>query len=266
MAAEFRLNMTGSRLFIPGLFVMLSVLVGCGASNPYPAGTYERGVFFADQGKDVEAVAALESFIRKNPTDSMAAEAQYLKGMTYMAMGEYPLAGVEFQILRKDYPTCDRVEDALFQEGVAYLEQVGRIERDITGAYEARLHFLKFSQEYPGSEHMPQVTEYMAEISDLMVRKRLEQVKIYKQLRRYQAVAITLDDILVEEPGSRLIPDVMWERAKVAEKLDDPDSAARMYERLVTEYPDSDFADKAGKGLRSLDDMENEMESEEDGD
>ena len=155
------------------LLWMLSVMAGCGASNPHPVGSYERGVFFAEQGKDVEAVAALESYIRKNPADSLTAEAQYLKGMTYMEMGEYPLASVEFQILRKDYPTSVRVEDALFQEGVAYLEQVGRIERDITGAYEARLHFLKFSQEYPNSPRMPEVVAYMAEISDLMVHKRM---------------------------------------------------------------------------------------------
>ena len=258
MAAVFRQSMIEFRVFIPVLFVVLCFLAGCGARNPHPVGSYERGVFYAEQGKDVEAVAALESYIRNNPTDSLTAEAQYLKGMTYMEMGEYPLAGVEFQILRKDYPISSRVEDALFQEGVAYLNQVGRIERDVTGAYEARLHFLKFSQEYPDSRHMPAVVEYMAGISDLMVRKRLEQVKIYKQLRRYNAVAITLDDIMDEEAGSSLIPDVLWERAKAAEKLDDPDTAARMYERLISEYPDCRYVKKAGKALRKLDDMESE--------
>ena len=260
MAAMFRQSMIGFRIHIPVLFVVLCLFSGCGARNPHPVGSYERGVFYAEQGKDVEAVAALESYIRHNPTDSLTAEAQYLKGMTYMEMGEYPLAGVEFQILRKDYPTSSRVEDALYQEGVAYLYQVGRVERDITGAFEARLHFLKFSQEYPDSEHMPRVVEYMAEISDMMVRKRLEQIKIYRQLRRHEAVAITLDDVLSDEAGSSLIPDVMWERAKTAEKLDDPDTAARMYERLVSEYPDCRYAKGAGKALRKLD----EMESEED--
>ena len=262
MASMFRHRMIGSRIVVPGLFVVLCFLAGCGARNPHPVGSYERGVFYAEQGKDVEAVAALESYIRNNPTDSLTAEAQYLKGVTYMEMGEYPLAGVEFQILRKDYPTSSRVEDALYQEGVAYLNQVGRVERDITGAYEARLHFLKFSQEYPDSKHMPQVTEYMADISDLMVRKRLEQVKIYRQLRRYEAVAITLDDILSEEAGSSLIPDVLWERAKAAERLDDPDTAARMYERLVSEYPDGRYAKGAGKALRKLDDMESEEDED----
>lgn len=242
--------------------LLLVMITGCGASNPHPPGSYERGVFFAEQGKDVEAVAALESFIRGNPTDSLAAEAQYIKGLTYMDMNEYPLAAVEFQILRQDYPTSARVEDALFQEGVAYLEQVGKVERDITGAYEARLHFLKFSQQYPDSERMPEVTAYMEEISDLMVRKRLEQVKVFKQLHRYEAVAITLDDVLVEEAGSSYIPEVMWERAKAAEKMDDPDAAARMYERLVSEYPDSRYSGRANKALKSLDEEEDDEDED----
>jgi outer membrane protein assembly factor BamD len=260
MAGLYRESLTADRGLVPALFLALGLMSGCGAGNPYPVGTYERGVFFAEQGKDLEAVAALESFIRKNPTDSLTAEAQYLKGMTYLELGEYPLAVVEFQILRKDYPNSERVEDALFQEGVAYLEQVGRIERDITGAYEARLHFLKFSQEYPASPHMPQVLDYMAEISDLMVRKRLEQIKVYKQLRRYESVALTLDGVLSEEAGSSLIPEVMWERAKTAEKLDDPATAARMYRGLVSGYPDSPFAKRAGRALRSLGDPESEEE------
>ena len=121
---------------------------GCGAGNPFPSGSYERGVLFNEQQKYPEAVSALEAFVRHNPTDSLASEAQYLKGRSYMEMEEYPLAVVEFQILIKDYPTSDRVEDAMFYQGLAYYRQVGRVERDITGAHEARLHFLKYSQLY----------------------------------------------------------------------------------------------------------------------
>ncbi len=54
----------------------------------------------------------------------------------------------------------------------------------------------------------------------------------------------------------------MWERASAAEKLDDPDTAARMYERLITEYPDSRYTNKASKALRLLD--EEEYDEEED--
>jgi len=109
---------------------------------------------------------------------------------------------------------------------------------------------------------MPEVTAYMEQISDLMVEKRLEQIKIYKQLHRYEAVAITMDDVLVEEAGSSLIPEVLWERAKAAEKLDDPDSAARSYGRLISEYPESRYTGRAEKALRKLDDKEDEGEGE----
>jgi outer membrane protein assembly factor BamD len=225
---------------------------GCSLHNPYPAGSFERGAYYAERGNNVEAVAALESFVRNNPTDSLAAEAQYLKGMTYMDMGEYPLAAVEFQILRKDYPTAERVEDAFFAEGMAYFNQVGSVERDMTGAYEAREHFLKFLETYPRSPRVAEVHEVLGQISDLLVEKRLKQAHVYRQLGRHEAVALTLDDLLVNEPGSSLLDRVLWERAKAAERLDDVDTARETYERLEREFPDSKWAGQAAGALRRL--------------
>jgi len=234
------------------LLIALTVGTGCSLHNPYPVGSYERGAYYAEKGNNVEAVAALEAFVRNNPTDSLAAEAQYLKGLTYMDMGEYPLAAVEFQILRKDYPTSDRVEDADFQEGMAYFNQVGNVERDMTGAYEARAHFVKFLENYPRSAHMTEVHGVLQEIADLLVRKRLKQVNVYRQLGRHQAVAVTLDDVLLTETNSTILDEVMWERAKTAERLDDDATARDMYERLLNEYPDSSWAKRAEGALRKL--------------
>jgi len=256
-----RLPLAAAWLFLGAL----ALAAGCAGSNPYPVGSYERGVYFADKGKNLEAVSALETFVRYNPTDSLAASAQFLKAKTYMEMDEYPLAAVEFQILRKDYPTSPLGEEALFREGECYLEQVGRIERDITGAYEARLHFLRFSQDYPSSVFMPEVMAYMAEISDLMVRKRLEQVKVYRQLGRHRAVGKVLDGLLEEEAGSTLIPEVLWERAQNARRLGDVDREAQMYERLIDSYPDSRYTGRARSRLAALDNAGGEDEPGGDG-
>jgi outer membrane assembly lipoprotein YfiO len=231
---------------------LVAAATGCSLHNPYPVGSFERGAYYAERGNNVEAVAALETFVRNNPTDSLAAEAQYLKGMTYMDMGEYPLAAVEFQILRKDYPTAERVEDAFFAEGMAYFNQVGSVERDMTGAYEAREHFLKFLENYPRSPRVAEVHTVLGQISDLLVEKRLKQAQVYRQLGRHEAVALTLDDVLANEPGSSLLDRVLWERAKAAERLEDVDTARDMYERLQREYPESGLAKQAGGALRKL--------------
>ncbi len=233
---------------------------GCGAGNPFPSGSYERGVLFRDQEKYPEAVSALEAFVRHNPTDSLAADAQYLKGLSYMEMEEYPLAVVEFQILIKDFPTSPRVEDAMFQQGMAYYQQVGRVERDITGAHEARLHFLKFSQLYPQSPHMDDVISTMQDISDLMVLKRLEQVHVFRQLKKPDAVVMVLGEVLKNEANSRLLDRVLWERGQAAEKVDDPDTAEEMYQTLVRDYPESEYREDANRALRHLDEASSDEE------
>lgn len=238
-------------LVMAAVLLLLAIAgAGCGTSNPHPPGSFDRGVFYAEKGNGIEAVAAFESFVRRNPTDSLAAEAQYLKAMTYMEMKEFPLAAVEFQILRKDYPTSDRVEEAFFQEGLAYLGQVGRIQRDITGAYEARLHFLKFMQTYPQSPRIPEARKVMQDISDLMVDKRLEQVRVFRQLNRHQAVAATLDGVLADEAGSSRLDEVLWVRAQTAGKLEKPEERREFLRRLVNEFPESPYAERARSALK----------------
>lgn len=225
---------------------------GCGAGNPHAVGTYERGLFWLEKGRYQDAVDAFGIFVRQNPTDSLAARAQFDKALASMKMKDYPLAAVEFQILTKDHPTSPLVEEALFRQGECYYFQVGRIERDVTPAYEARLHWLEFSNRYPDSEFMPQVRAYMAEIADMMVEKRLQRVEVYRQLGKWQAVALSLDRTLQEEPSSSLLDEVLWQRARVAERLEEADVAIAMYRRLVREHPDSPHRDRARDALARL--------------
>jgi outer membrane assembly lipoprotein YfiO len=234
------------------LAVAGALAVGCGTKNPYAPGTFERAACYAEHDDFQLAADAFGAFVRQNPADSLAAEAQFRKGRAYMELHEYPLAAVELQILQKDYPNSPLVEDAMFYEGEAYLAQVGRLERDVSGAYDAREHFRKFARTYPNSPHIPAVRARLTEISDLLVRKRLQAAHVYEQLGRWEAVAITLDHIIDEEPDSALLDQVLLRRAEVARRLYDPATARTMYTRLLTAYPDSPLAGRAREGLDAL--------------
>jgi len=227
-------------------------LGGCGAGNPYPTGSFDRGAHYNSNGKHHEAVQALENFIRQNPTDSLAAQAQYLKAMSYMEIDEYPLAAVELKILRKDYPTSELVEDAFFQEGVAYFRQVGRVQRDLTGAYESRAHFGQFARVFPGSDYFPEVSEYLVRISDLVVEKQLGVADVYRHLGRHKAAMLALEAILVEEPGSTLLDEVLYLMGEAAVRAEEYSRARAAFEQLLTEYPESSFAGKSRSGLVDL--------------
>jgi len=265
LATFIGINFCGPRMLRLWLFGVVCLagmaLIGCGAGNPYSSGTFDRGQFFYENGNYTEAVAALETFVRYNPTDSLAAQAQYLKAMSYMEKKEYPLAVVELQILVKDYPTSDLVEEALFQEGMAYFNQVSSPERDVSGALEARRHFIKFAQAYPQSEHMDKVIQTMQDISDLMVKKRLKQVHVFNQLKRYEAVLVTLEGVLDKEANSRLLDEVLYVRGQAAMKLGKDRLAREMFGRLVREYPESRFRDSARDALEDLSGGATEAES-----
>jgi outer membrane protein assembly factor BamD len=227
-------------------------LTGCGAHNPYPAGSYERAAAYREYGKHREAVDAYAAFLRGSPTDSLAAQAQFEKALSYMAEKEYPLAAVELQILRQEYPTSEYVEAAVFEEARAYLLQVGRTQRDITPAYDARLRFESFLNAYPDSPRADEARRHLVEISDLVVRKRLGQIPVYERLGKREAVAITLDRLIAQEPASSLRAGVMLRRARLALDMADPGTARELCDRIAAQYPGSKEAARAAKLLARL--------------
>lgn len=231
---------------------LVLVVGACGSTNPFPPGSYERGVHYQENGRRTEAAEAFAAYLRSEPSDSLAAEAQYRKALCYQELEQYPLAAVEYQILRKDYPMSQRVEDAYFAEGVCYLGQVDRVERDLTGVDQARRHFLEFARKYPESEHMPEVETYMQEMSDMVVRKRLGAVHVYRQLGRNRAAGITLDDIIATEPNSALIDQAMIWRAEISTKTGDWEVGIDMCYAIINDYPDSKYVKRAEKILAEL--------------
>jgi outer membrane assembly lipoprotein YfiO len=241
-----------ARAVVISLAIAGALAAGCGTRNPYAPGSFQRAACYAEHEDFQLAADAFAVFVRQNPADSLAADAQYRKAGAYMELREYPLAAVELQILQKDYPNSPLVEEAMFLEGEAYLAQVGRLERDVSGAYNARDHFLKFARMYPSSLRISAVRAHLTEISDLLVRKRLRATRVYEQLGRWEAVAITLDHVIDEEPDSAILDQVLLRRAEVALRLDDAATARTMYTRLLTAYPDSDLAGRARSGLAAL--------------
>jgi outer membrane assembly lipoprotein YfiO len=241
------------RVCLAGCLVGVTLAaVGCGSTNPFPPGSYERGLHYQEAGQRSEAVKAYEAYLRSEPTDSLAAEAQYRTAVCYQDLEQYPLAAVEYQILRKDHPMSARVEDAYFAEGVCYLRQVDRVERDMTSVDEARRHFREFARKYPESEHMPEVEEYLQEMSDMVVRKRLGAAHVYRQLGRDRAAGITLDDIIATEPNSTLIDQAMIWRAEVSTKTGDWEVGMDMCQAIIADHPDSKYVKRAEKILAEL--------------
>jgi len=242
-------------LLIPAAALAVSLaaaLAGCGYTNPYPAGSYERALAFTDRGKHREAVDAYTAFLRRSPTDSLAARAQLEKARAYFATKEYPLAAVELQILRQEYPNSELVEEALFEEARSHLLQVGGVERDVTPAREARVLFRSYLQAYPDSPRAEAARAHLVEISDVLALKQLGVVEVYRQLHKPDAMAVTLDRLLAEEPETRHRDRILMDRARLALQRGEEPRAREVLETLLRERPDSELAGEARRLLDGL--------------
>jgi len=205
-------------LLISSLLILLFILSGCGTGNPYAAGSFLRGQHFDDHGNNREAAEAYGSFVRMSPTDSLACEAQYNKALCYIELKELPLAVVELQILRKEYPTCDFVAASWFMEAEAQYLQANGPKVDISPAIVARELYNQFLSLFPNNSSVSAAQARLIEISDLVVQKRLLMAKTYVQLHQYDAAMIILERVLVDEPESQLLNEVMQMKEVVEEK------------------------------------------------
>jgi len=239
-------------MLMAGTLLGLGLLAGCGGSNSHISGTFAHAESYRVAGKHREAVEAYSLFLRRSPTDSLATLAQFEKAMSYVVLKEFPLAVVEFQILRQEYPTSELVEEAFFREGEALLAQVNGVEKDITAAHEAREQFLAFLQTYPASPFGNQARARLVEISDLVVSKHLRSAHMYKRMKKYEATVVVLDRLLATERRSTLVPVILIERAGMARILAAPQDERRFLQRIIDEYPNSSQAKSARRRIASL--------------
>lgn len=237
-----------------GVVLTLTALAlgGCAGSNRLPSATYERALFDHERGHDREALTTIEQFLRRSPGDSLAAPAQRLKTLALMKLKEYPLAALELQILRQEYPTSEFVSESWFLEGVALFKQAGRMERDIAPALEARSRFRRFLTDWPEASRAAEAREYLVRISDLEMQKKLGEAEVYVQLGQPVAAGVVLDTVLAQEKEGRLRPRLLLRRAEVALRAKRPEDATAAWQRLVADHPDSPEAAEAQRALARL--------------
>jgi len=236
--------------------LVLGVLcvAGCGGSGDgHPAGSFERGQARYEDESWYEAVEDLRLFIRRAPTDPRAAEAQYMIGMARYKDEDYPVAAVEFEILRNDYPTSEIADDAWYMQGMCYVEQVPGTDLDQTPTRQAVQHFVRYLREYPAGKHRTEVEGELKKLNRHLDRKELDAARLYRNMGRWQAAAVTIDTMLETRPNSELRPEMLLLAGEVHTKRVAWSEAREAYRQFLRDYPEHERASEARRGLERID-------------
>jgi len=97
-----------------------------------------------EQKKYREAIVRLNAFLKKHPQSELADNAQYWIGESYYALKKFDQAILEYDAVRRKYPSGNKVPAALLKQGFAFAELGDKVD--------ARLILQELIARYPQSK------------------------------------------------------------------------------------------------------------------
>ncbi|HLK55982.1 MAG TPA: tetratricopeptide repeat protein [Chthonomonadaceae bacterium] len=183
-------------------------------------GTLRLARLYIDAKKYAESANALTDMLKLKPEAEVAAEGQYLLGLSYEAQDKTALAAP------------------------AYAEAV-RLRSDAVWAADAqsRLAWLYIALKQPASaEKAANAALALKPEKAIEGPTRLALMQAHLDLQKWDAAIEDAKTILASNPPMEDIATALYTQAWVSEKLKKPDDALPLWERLSDEFPKSPYA------------------------
>lgn len=182
------------------------------------------------------------------------ADSFYLEGSTSSLIQ----AAAAYQDWRTFFPTHPLADRVLLKIAESEMRQIGLPDRDITKAKRAEQRLRALLQTYPDSILKPQAELRLKEVQDnLGMHNLIVGNFYYKQAVKFQkgglkgAQSRYLEN-LEKYPNFSLMDEVLYKLAVTYQIEEETDEAAKYFQRLVRDYPNSEYVSKAKEQLELI--------------
>jgi len=247
------------------LLVLTALLVsGCSSNPPLTAAPGEADQILLEKGnatlKERKWATSRQYFselLESYPQSPLRAEAKLGVGDSFLGEnngGSYVYAQNEYREFLAFYPTNPRAEYAQMQLGMVHFNQMLNPQRDQTETKEAIREFQVFVDRYPNSPLAPQVKERLREAKDRLSDWDMQVGNFYLSIRLYFSAEQRYRHILEHDPAYRRRDSLYFHLAETLEKSIKKAEALPYYERLVTEFEQSEYLEEAKRRIALLKD------------
>lgn len=181
------------------------------------------------------------------------ADSFYLEGGTSSLIQ----AGQAYQDWLTYFPTDPLADAAMLKVAETEMRQMGLSNRDITHARKAEQRLKVLLQQYPQTKLRPEVEERIRQVQDNLGDHNFDIAIFYRD--RYngkkgglKGAQDRLKEIVEKYPNYCRMDEVLYNYAWTFTVEEEPDEAAKLYQQLVRDYPNSVFVDKAKDQLNII--------------
>jgi outer membrane protein assembly factor BamD len=196
------------------------------------------------------------SYIYENyPNDPLGRRALLRVADTYYAQGD-AVNLVEAQYKYRDfinrYPGSDRADYAMLQIAMVSYKQMEKPDRDQAKTREAVEKFGDMIKAYPRSALRPEADKHLQEALDRLAKHEQIVARFYMKRRDFNAAIQRLNYLVDTFPNYGGRDSVFYDLGDSLALMGRKAEARLYFERVISEFPNSEWAGKARKRLSEI--------------
>lgn len=159
-------------------------------------------------------------------------------------------AEVEYREWLQFFPNHQLADDVLLKIADIHIRQVDAPNRDWTEARAAERELVRIQKEYPQTDLNPEVKDKLKFVREQLGMHELGITRFYFKYRQgWNAVVSRGRDMLKKYPEFSYVDEVLFLVGSALVEKEDTPEAAKYFSRLVREFPNSEYRDKAAEFL-----------------
>ena len=181
------------------------------------------------------------------------ADSFYLEGGTSSLIQ----AAAAYQDWLTFFPTDPLAPAAMLKVAESEMRQMGLPDRDVTPARKAEQRLKALLQQYPQTQLRPEVEARLREVQENLAMHSYGIGELYRQRWNghkggLKGAQSRYKEIVDKYPCFSQMDATLFRLGWTYQQEEEPDEAAKYYQQLLQNYPDSDFVDKAKEQLNII--------------
>jgi len=196
------------------------------------------------------------SYVYENyPNDPLGRRALLRVADTFFAQGD-AVNLVEAQYKYRDfinrYPGSDRADYAMLQIAMVSYKQMEKPDRDQQKTREALDKFTEMLKAYPRSSLVPEAQKRLRDVQDRLAKHEHIIARFYMKRHSYNAAVLRLNGLVNDYPNYGDRAAVFFDLGTSLASMGRTAEARLYFERVLSEFPKSEYADRAKKRLDQM--------------
>lgn len=235
------------------LTVVLLLLASCSTEPVLTDQEYARKANEAMAGGMYDlAIQEYQKLLEEYPFSDYSEEAQLKIGQAQYQNKQYAEAIASFQDFQRMHPTNPNLALTEYYTALAFMDQMGKRDRDQRAAENAQAHFVSVLERYPDSPFTAEARQKLKECRETLADHEFAVAKFYLIWTNPVGAEARLRRLLENYPDTDVAALALAHFARYFRSRGDLTRSALAYASLVSQYPKSADLAEAQSALADL--------------